>query len=65
MRTTINIEEEKLSSLLNATHLKNKSKAVRLAVEEFLRKEKLKKIELMREGLSFDKKILEGRRHAR
>ena len=65
MRTTINIEEEKLSCLLNATHLKNKSKAVRLAVEEFLRKEKLKKIELMREGLSFDKKILEGRRHAR
>lgn len=65
MRTTINIEEEKLFSLLNATHLKNKSKAVRLAVEEFLRKEKLKKIELLREGLSFDKKILEGRHHAR
>lgn len=65
MRTTINIEEEQLSCLLSATHLKNKSKAVRLAVEEFLRKEKLKKIELMRDSLSFDKKILEGRHHGR
>lgn len=65
MRTTINIEEEKLSRLLQATHQKNKSKAVRLAVEEYLRKEKLKKIELLRGGLSFDKKMLEGRHHAR
>lgn len=65
MRTTINIEEGKLSRLLRATHQKNKSKAVRLAVEEYLRKEKLKKIELLRGGLYFDKKTLEGRHHAR
>ncbi|TAN62344.1 hypothetical protein EPN16_01730 [bacterium] len=65
MRTTINIEEEKLSRLLQATHQKNKSKAVRLAVEEYLRKERLRKIELLRGGLSFNKKILAGRHHGR
>lgn len=65
MRTTINIEKDELADLLTATHLKNKSKAVRIAIEEFLRKEKLKKIDFLRGNFSFDEKILEARHHAR
>jgi len=65
MRTTINLEKEALTHLLTATQLKNKSKAVRIAIEEFLRKERLKKLDLLRGNLSFDEKILEARHHAR
>ncbi len=65
MRTTINIEKEELTQLLIATHLKNKSKAVRIAIEEFLRKERLKKIDLLRGSLFFDTTILEARHNAR
>lgn len=65
MRTTINLEKEELTQLLTATHLKNKSKAVRIAIEEFLRKERLKKIDLLRGSLSFDTTILEARHNAR
>jgi len=65
MRTTINLEKEALIHLLTATQLKNKSKAVRIAIEEFLRKERLKKLDLLRGNLSFDEKILEARHHAR
>ena len=52
MRTTINLEKEELNRLLIATHLKNKSKAVRIAIGEFLRKERLKKIDLLRGNFS-------------
>lgn len=65
MRTTINIEKEELALLLNATHLKNKSKAVRVAIEEFLRRERLRKIDLSRGDFSFDETVLEARHHAR
>lgn len=65
MRTTINLEKEKLSCLLNLTHLKNKSKAVRIAIEEFLRKERLKKIDRLRGKFVFDKRILKDRHHER
>ena len=65
MRTTINLEKEELTHLLTATHLKNKSKAVRIAIEEFLRKERLKKIDFLRGNLSFDKNILEARHYER
>ena len=65
MRTTINLAKEELTHLLTATQLRNKSKAVRIAIEEFLRKERLKKIDLLRGNLSFDKKILEARHYER
>ena len=65
MRTTINLEKEELTQLLTATHLKNKSKAVRIAIEEFLRKERLKKIDLLRGRLSFDTTIMKARHDAR
>ncbi len=65
MRTTINLEKDELSQLLTATHLKNKSKAVRIAIEEFLRKERLRKIDLLRGNFSFDKTILDARHNVR
>ena len=65
MRTTINLEKEELTQLLTATHLKNKSKAVRIAIEEFLRKERLKKIDLLRGNFSFDKAILKASHNER
>ena len=42
MRTTINLEKEELPTA-HRHPSKNKSKAVRIAIEEFLRKERLKK----------------------
>ncbi|HAH20004.1 MAG: hypothetical protein A2Y00_01255 [Omnitrophica WOR_2 bacterium GWF2_43_52] len=65
MRMTINIEKDKLAHLLNITHLKNKSEAVRITIDEYLRKEKLKKIDSLRGKLFFDKKVLEGRHDER
>lgn len=65
MRTTINLEKEKISKLLNATHLKNKSKAIRIAIDEFLRKQRLKKIEAMRGKFGFAEKVLDARHYAR
>lgn len=65
IRTTINLEKDELSLLLHTTHLKNKSKAIRIAVDEFLRKEKLKKIDALRGTLHFDEKVLEERHRAR
>ena len=63
--TTINIEKDKLSHLLDVTHLNNKRKAVRIVIEEFLRKEKLEKIDSLRGKVFFDKKTVEYRHHAR
>ena len=65
MRTTINLEKEELARLLSATHLKNKSKAVRIAIGEFLRKERLKKIDLSRGNFSFDMTVLNARHNVR
>ena len=65
MRMTVNIEKGKLAHLLNITRLKNKSEAVRIAIDEYLRKEKLKKIDSLRGKLSFDKKVLEERHNVR
>lgn len=45
--------------------LKNKNKAVRMAIEEFLRQERLRKIDLLRGDFAFDMTILEARHHAR
>lgn len=65
MRMTVNIEKEKLTHLLNITHLKNKSEAVRVTIDEFLRKEKLKRMDALRGHIHFDKKILKPRHNAR
>lgn len=65
MRATINLETKTMNNLLATTHLKNRSKAIRLAIEEFLRKEKLKKINFLRGQVSFDKKILSLRHESR
>ena len=45
--------------------LKNKNKAVRMAIEEFLRRERLRKIDLLRGDFAFDMTTLEARHHAR
>lgn len=47
------------------SYLKNKSKTLKTAVKEFLRKERLKKIDLLRGNFSFDKTILNARHNER
>ncbi len=47
------------------SYLKNKSKALKTAVKEFFRKERLKKIDLLRGNFSFDKTILNARHNER
>lgn len=52
-------------TIIRKFDLKNKSKAVRVAIEEFLRRERLRKIDLSRGDFSFDETVLEARHHAR
>lgn len=61
MRLTISLDETMVSKLLGSTHLKNKSKAVRIAVSEFLRKDRLKRIEALRGHVDFDEDVLKAR----
>jgi hypothetical protein len=61
MRITVSLEEDMLKKLLGSTHSKNKSKAIRMAVFDFLRKDRLRKIESLRGQVSFDDNILKER----
>jgi len=44
MRTTLNIDDKLLKTLLEITHEKSKTKAVTIAIKEFIRKKQLEKI---------------------
>jgi len=42
MKTTLNIPDSRLDSLLEATNAKTRTEAVNMAIEEFIRHKKLK-----------------------
>jgi len=54
MRATITIEKEKLDILLKETKSKSKAAAVKIAIDEYLRRRKIERIKSMKGRLRFD-----------
>ena len=54
MRATVTIEKDKLDTLMKETKSKSKASAVKIAINEYLRKKKVEKIKSMKGKLEFD-----------
>jgi len=54
MRATVTLEKDKLDTLMKETKTRSKASAVRIAIDEYLRKKKIEKIKSMRGKLEFD-----------
>ncbi len=54
MRTTITMEQEALNKLLKETKAKSKASAVKIAINEYLKRKKIEKIKSMKGKLNFD-----------
>lgn len=54
MRTTINIPDDLIKELLNYTGTKSETRAVSLALQEWIRDQKIKKLKSLRGKLKID-----------
>ncbi|MEK6580959.1 MAG: DUF2191 domain-containing protein [Nitrospirota bacterium] len=54
MRATVTIEKDKLDILMKETKSRSKASAVKLAINEYLKRKKIEKIKSMRGKLEFD-----------
>ncbi|TAN45872.1 MAG: DUF2191 domain-containing protein [Nitrospirae bacterium] len=54
MRATVTIEKDALDTLVKETKSRSKASAVRIAVDEYLRRKKIEKIRSMKGKLNFD-----------
>ncbi len=54
MRATVTIETDKLDLLVRETKSRSKASAVKIAINEYLRKKKIEKIKTLKGKLSFD-----------
>lgn len=54
MRATVTIEKDKLDMLVKETKSKSKASAVKIAIDEYLRRKKIEKIKSMKGRLQFD-----------
>jgi hypothetical protein len=54
MRATVTIDKDRLDLLMKETKSRSKTSAVRIAIEEYLKKKKVKKIQSMKGKLDFD-----------
>lgn len=53
MRATVTIEKDKLDELLKETKSRSKASAVKVAIDEYLRRKKIEKIKSMKGKLEF------------
>lgn len=53
MRSTVTIEKDKLDKLLKETKSRSKASAVKVAIDEYLRRKKIEKIKSMKGKLEF------------
>ncbi len=53
MRATINIDKESLDELLKITRAKSKASAVRMVIEDYLKRKKIEKIKSLKGKLEF------------
>jgi metal-responsive CopG/Arc/MetJ family transcriptional regulator len=44
MKTTLNIPDERMAALLEATHAKTRTEAINTAIKDYIRRENLKKV---------------------
>ena len=65
MRTTVTIEKEVVDELLKKTKASSKASAVREAIQEYLRRDKIEKIRSMKGKLDFDEETGKARHHER
>lgn len=54
MRATVTIEKDKLDLLVKETKSRSKASAVKIAIDEYLRKKRIEKIKAMKGRLNFD-----------
>lgn len=54
MRATVTIDKDRLDLLMKETKSRSKTSAVKIAIEEYLKKKKIEKIQSMRGKLNFD-----------
>ena len=54
MRATVTIEKDKLDDLMKETNSKSKASAVKIAINEYLKRKKIEKIKSMKGKLEFD-----------
>lgn len=54
MRATVTIEKDKLDILIKETKSKSKTSAVKVAIDEYLKRKKIEKIKSMKGKLHFD-----------
>jgi hypothetical protein len=54
MRSTVTIEKDALDALVKETKSKSKASAVRIAIDDYLRRRKIEKIRSMKGKLNFD-----------
>lgn len=54
MRATVTIEKEKLDLLVKETKSRSKASAVKIAIDEYLKKKKIEKIKSMKGKMQFD-----------
>ena len=54
MRATVTIEQEALIKLLEETKAKSKASAVKIAINDYLKRKKIEKIKSMKGKLKFD-----------
>ena len=53
MRATVTIEKDKLDELVKETKSKSKASAVKIAINEYLRKKKIERIKSMKGKIEF------------
>jgi hypothetical protein len=54
MRATFTIDNDKLDSLMKETKSKSKASAVKIAIDEYLKRKKIEKIKSMKGKLEFN-----------
>jgi len=54
MRATLTIEKDMLDALVKVTKSKSKASAVKVAINEYLKRKKIEKIQAMKGKLEFD-----------
>ena len=65
MRATVTLEKDALDALLKETKSRSKASAVRIAVDDYLRRKKIEKVRSMKGKLEFDMTADEIRHRAR
>ena len=65
MRTTITLEKATIDVLLKETNARNKTSAVKIAIDEYLKKNKIKRIKSMKGKIKFDMTADEIRHYER